>query len=217
MLVVGLLLIAEVLVTLIWQEPFTALYAHGRQAQASRELQALDRAQLPASASAQLAQLKGSDARMAFLAQRLRQQTPGGHALGRIEIPHIGISFTFVQNTDESSLSKGPGHYADTVLPGEHGTVAIAGHRTTYLAPFRHIDSLRSGDRVLLNMPYGQFVYRVESSRVVLPSDVAVIRREQHDRVVLTACTPLFSAAKRIVVSARLESSTPRGAAIARR
>lgn len=216
MLVVGVLLICEVLVTLIWQEPFTALYASSRQAQAARQLQALDRAALPASASAQLAQLNGADARMAFLAQRLRERTAGGQALGRIQIPRIGVSFAFVQNTDESSLSKGPGHYADTVLPGEHGTVAIAGHRTTYLAPFRHIDSLHHGDRVLLSMPYGQFVYRVESSRVVLPSDVAVIRREQHDRVVLTACTPLFSAAKRIVVSARLESATPRGAALTR-
>jgi len=154
MLVCGVLLICEVLVTLIWQEPFTALYASGRQAAASSQLRALERAKLPASASAQLAGLKGADARMTYLAQRLRTHARPGQALGRIQIPHIGVSFTFVQDTDANSLTKGPGHYADTVLPGEHGTVAIAGHRTTYLAPFRRIDRLHRGDRVVLTMPY---------------------------------------------------------------
>ena len=66
----------------------------------------------------------------------------------------------FVEGTGTSDLRKGPGHYPATPLPGERGTVGIAGHRTTYGAPFRHIDRGQArGDRITLTMPYGRFVY----------------------------------------------------------
>jgi sortase A len=87
--------------------------------------------------------------------------------------------------------------------------VAIAGHRTTYRAPFRTIDKLRPGAPVVLEMPYGRFTYRVEETRVVKPSALWVTRPVGYPRVVLTACHPLYSAAKRIVVFARLAGVQP--------
>jgi sortase A len=82
--------------------------------------------------------------------------------------------------------------------------VAIAGHRTTFLAPFRHLDALRAGDRIVLNMPYGRFVYAVQYRRVVSPTAWWITRNAGYDRLVLSACDPLFSAAHRLVVFARL-------------
>jgi sortase A len=91
--------------------------------------------------------------------------------------------------------------------------VAIAGHRTTYGAPFRKIDKVRKGDDITVTMPYGRFTYRVERTRIVAPTAVWVTQRVSYDRLILSACHPLYSAAKRIVVFARLIRSAPRGAA----
>jgi sortase A len=95
--------------------------------------------------------------------------------------------------------------------------VGIAGHRTTYGAPFRRIDRLRRGDAIRVVMPYGTFTYRVERRRIVAPTAVWVTDRVGYDRLILSACHPLYSAAQRIVVFARLEAATPRGALAGRR
>jgi sortase A len=114
-----------------------------------------------------------------------------------------------VEGTDTGTLRKGPGHYPTTPLPGERGTSAIAGHRTTYGAPFRRLDKLRRGQRITLDMAYGRFIYRVERARIVDDQDLSVLRRVRHNRVILTACHPLYSAAQRIVVFARLMREEP--------
>ena len=151
---------------------------------------------------------------MAALARRLGHRARPGDPLGRISIPRAHSNFVFVAGTTGRTLKKGPGHYRDTPLPGQHGTVGMAGHRTTYAAPFRHLDRLRRGDRIEVTMPYGRFFYRVEVTRIVLPDTVGVLRRVKHDRLVLTTCHPLFSANKRLVVLARLVAATPRGDAV---
>ena len=110
-----------------------------------------------------------------------------------------------VEGTDGGSLRKGPGHYPETPLPGIRGTVAIAGHRTTYGAPFRDLDKLEVGDTIDVEMPYGHFIYRVEREQIVEPSATWVTRRVGYDRLVLTACHPKYSAAQRIVIFARLK------------
>jgi sortase A len=125
----------------------------------------------------------------------------------------MGVSAVVVEGTATGDLSKGPGHYPATPLPGEHGTVGVAGHRTTYGAWFRHIDRLRPADAVQLTMPYGRFTYRVERTRIVAPTALWVTRRVAYDRIILSACNPLYSAAQRIVVFARLVSAVPRGPA----
>ena len=128
---------------------------------------------------------------------------PRGTAIGRIELPTLDRSYAFVEGTTTGDLRRGPGHFPGTPLPGERGTVAIAGHRTTYGAPFRTVDRLRRGDAIVVRMPYGRYAYRVEATRVVAPTALWVTRPVGHDRLVLTACHPLYSAAQRIVVFAR--------------
>ena len=98
-----------------------------------------------------------------------------GDAIGKITIPAIGVDEFVVEGTDTASLRKGPGHYPSTPLPGERGTTAIAGHRTTYGAPFRRLDKLKRGDRITLDMPYGRFVYRVERLKIVDDQDLSVL------------------------------------------
>jgi sortase A len=215
LIVAGTLLIADAGLTLAWQEPLSALYARLTQNQLSGDLNKLETAPPTALERRALARLPGEARRLRFLARALRHRVDDGGALGRIAIPRIGAKYVFVAGTDPAALRKGPGHYPATPLPGEPGTVAIAGHRTTYLAPFRHIDRLRRGDQITLRMPYGRFTYAVQQTRIVPPTEVSVTRRVGYDRLVLSACHPLYSAAKRIVVFARLERTEPLGAALA--
>jgi sortase A len=133
-----------------------------------------------------------------------------------VRIPAIGVSYVVVDGTDPATLRKGPGFFPEQPYPGARGTVAIAGHRTTYQAPFRKVDQLQKGNRVIVEMPYGRFTYMVERTRIVKPDALWVLQRTSHDRLVLSACHPLYSAAKRIVVFARLTKTEPRGAALNR-
>ncbi len=178
MMVSGVLLIADAGATLAWEEPVSAFLADRQQASLKTAL--------------------------ATPPKRVIERRPlPGDAIGRIEIPRIGVSRYAVEGTDTASLRKGPGHFPGTPLPGERGTVGIAGHRTTYGAPFNDIDQLRPGDEVAVDLSYGRFVYEVERTRIVAPTEVSVKRRVAHDRLILSACHPLYSAAERIVVFAR--------------
>jgi sortase A len=210
MIVAGAILLADAGATLLWQEPVSAVYAHFQQNALAGDLSALERAPLAPADLRALQTIRDAPRRLAFRARALERRLKAGQAMGRITIPTIGISEVFVQGTDAGDLRRGPGHYPDTPLPGEHGTVAIAGHRTTYGAPFRRIDQLEPGDRIELRMPYGQFTYRVERSRIVPPTETSVTDRVDHDRLILSACHPLYSAAKRIVVFAQLDTAVAR-------
>jgi sortase A len=198
----GLLLLLDAAVTLLWQEPVSAIRAGFAQRRLAADLRRLD-------AAAQRG-ARDERRRRALLAGRMRAGLRDGQAVARLRIPRIGLDDVVVAGTSAADLREGPGLYEESPLPGVPGTVAIAGHRTTYGAPFRHIDALRRGDAIRLELPYGTFTYRVASTRVVAPSDVAAVRAHGHGaRVVLTACTPLFSAAQRLVVSARLSGYAP--------
>ena len=204
----GVLLLLDVAVTLAWQEPISALIAGHEQSQLRHQLTLLGR--LSAADERALASIHDQPARFAALAGRAQERARPGHALGRISMPGLGSSYVVVQGTDGSSLRKGPGHYPGTALPGQPGTVAIAGHRTTYLAPFRDINELHPGDQVVLEMPYGRFVYSVQETRIVKPNAVWVTKPVGYPRLVLTACHPLYSASKRIVVFAKLTEEESR-------
>ena len=184
MIVSGILLISDAVVTLAWQEPVSAYFSERSQVKLEKAL--------------------------IHPPERVVEKRPlPGDAIGKIEIPTIGVSKYVVEGTDADSLRKGPGHYPDTPLPGQHGTTAIAGHRTTYGAPFRKLNELHTNDRIVLEMPYGTFVYRVEKMKIVDDSALWVTHRVDHDRLVLTACHPLYSAAQRIVAFARLTERRP--------
>jgi sortase A len=214
LIVAGTLLILDAGITLAWQEPITAIYARIQQDQLGGDLKHLEAQALTAPVERALHKLASPTKRIAFLARNFRRTVKEGHALGRIKIPRIGANFVVVQGTGTGDLQKGPGHYPSTPLPGMHGTVGIAGHRTTYLAPFRHIDSLKPGDPITVDMPYGRFTYDVERTRIVKPSALWITQPMGYARLVLSACHPLYSASNRIVVFARLVSEVPRGQAL---
>lgn len=213
LIVAGALLLVDAALTLAWQEPVTALYTKLRQDSLAGDLRALERTGPTPLQIQALSRLNNERERIAFLARALKRTAQRGSAVGRIHIPHIGSNFVLVNGTDAASLRDGPGLYPTNPFPGAPGTVAIAGHRTTYLAPFRHIDALRPGDQIVIDMPYGHFVYHVEGKRIVSPTDVSVVRPVGYDRLVLSACHPLFSAAQRIIIFARLTLIVPRGPA----
>jgi sortase A len=211
LLVAGALLLADALVTLVWQEPVSALYSRLQQGRLDDRLAKLEGTEPTALERRVLSRLGTLDRRLAYAARALDRRTDPGDPLGRIRMRSIGVSTVVVAGTDTGSLRLGPGHYPDTPLPGARGTVAIAGHRTTYGAPFRRLDRLGRGDRIEVQMPYGTFVYEVERRRIVPPTATWVTRRVGHDRLILSACHPLYSAAKRIVVFARLVDARPKG------
>ncbi|MEA2177653.1 MAG: sortase [Solirubrobacteraceae bacterium] len=212
LIAVGALLLADAAATLLWQEPLSALYGRVQQGKLDDRLSAIERAPLAAVDQRALSRLDAGR-RLTFAARALRRRSSPGDPIGRIRMPAIGVSEVVVEGTGTGDLRKGPGHYPATPLPGQHGTVGIAGHRTTYGAPFHDVDDLRKGDRIELAMPYGRFTYRVERTRIVPPTATEVTDRVGYDRLILSACHPLYSAAQRIVVFARLERAEARGPA----
>jgi sortase A len=195
LMLAGVVALADAALTLAWQEPVSALRARADQPRLRAELRALEM-RMPGPTSAQRRAAVDASARA------LRASTREGAAVARLEIPRIGLDAVVVRGTRAHDLERAPGLLDTAALPGERGTAAIAGHRTTYGAPFRHIDRLRRGDRVTVATPYGTFRYAVEGTRIVDPGDLSVLRTVGHRRLVLTACHPLFSAARRIVVYA---------------
>jgi sortase A len=215
LIVAGALVLADVAATLVWQEPVTAVV--GLLKRDSTDTRFLSYRSMPLT-PAQLAgvqRLTGEEARVAYLARQEQLTVPDGAALGRLLIGKLGATYDVIQGTGTGDLERGPGHYAATALPGEGETVAIAGHRTTYLAPFRDLNELRRGDRIVLQMPYGRFTYLVQSQRVVTPNAWWITRNIGYERLVLSACNPLYSARQRIAVFAKLVRMQP--AAVARR
>jgi sortase A len=211
----GVLVIADVGITLAYQEPLSSIYSSIKQGEKVSQLKSIESDFLTETDVKEIkkAQVRAKVTKnprvlhqnIGKLAQRLVDESDPGDALGRIEAPGMdGLNMVFVQGTDASSLELGPGHYPETAMPGQGKTVAIAGHRTTYLAPFRHIDSMKRGDKIYLKMPYATFTYSVQKTEIVQPTDVGIIHDTGYERLVLSACNPLYSASQRYIVFARL-------------
>jgi sortase A len=207
LIVAGVLVLADGVTTLLWKEPVSSLYARVQQDRLEDRLAELERSGPPALERRVLARLPDQRRRLRFAARAARRRLEPGDPVGRLRAQAIGLDEVVVGGIGGAELRNGPGHYPETPLPGAGGTVAIAGHRTTYGAPFRDVDELEPGARIELAMPYGRFTYRVERTRILAPTATWVIRRVAYDQLVLTACHPLYSAAERIVVFARLERS----------
>ena len=207
----GVLTLGWALLVWQWQDPFTALYTHWEQRGLARQLdRELARFRPLPGARRTVAVEERS---VALEAARWRRDTHRSQAIGRISIARIGLNMVVVDGTDHDSLTKGPGRDLRTYMPGQNRLVYIAGHRTTYLAPFSHIDAIRPGDAVRLQMPYATFVYRAFAHRIVPASDLSVLRSPRHELLELQACHPRFFASHRYIVYARLVSVAPRGAA----
>jgi len=201
----GVVILADVAATLLWREPTSSIYASVRQHDADSALDDLERG-FPTQADRRAIRgIHGEAQKVDALASAFAKRVNDGDPIGRIVIPSIDLDIVVVQGTSTGDLTKGPGHYQSTPFPGQPGTTAVAGHRTTYLAPFRHLDSLHGGDRIELRMPYATLQYRVERTKVVEPTDVQILHPTGYQRLVLTACHPLYSASQRIVAFARLD------------
>ena len=207
----GVLLLLDAGLTLAWQEPVSALYARLTQDALGGDLEKLEEAGPTPLEERTLRSLPDERRRMAFLARSLKQRLDGGEAAGRLRIPEIGVDQVVLDGTSDDHLRKGPGFFPETPFPGSGGTTAVAGHRTTYGAPFRSIDDLEKGDAIVVEMPYARLEYRVERKRIVNPDAFWVTDRVSYERLVLSACHPLYSAAQRIVVFARQVRVEPRG------
>lgn len=215
---VGLLMF--VLVTIAWGDPFTRLSAQGEQEKLAKAFAEV----APASGELSDAALDPELTRRA--AALARKTTKLGAPAGRISIPRIKMRRIFVNGARVPDLTKGPGLYREVRFPGSGEAVAIAGHRTTYGAPFLNIDKLQGGDSIVLEMPYGRFTYAVTRREIIGPRDWSILEFGAAERtpaararvkqtrrcvggtcehLVLTACHPKYSAAKRIAVFARLK------------
>jgi sortase A len=209
LVVAGLGAGAWALVVWQWQDPFTALYTKYEQHKLASTFAhrfgdyrppAL---RVPTSLPAEQARVKAE-------ATAYRRALHEGQPVGRLIVPRLGLRMIVVNGTSHDDLTKGPGRELHTFMPGQDELVYIAGHRTTYLAPFAHIEKLRAGDRATFELPYASFEYRVTSHRVVAADDVAVLRSHHHELLALQACHPRFFATHRYIAYAKLVRVTPR-------
>ncbi len=208
-MIAGIALIADAALTVVWQEPVSAAYSAVVRGQLDDELAQLDTRGPAASESAVLEALATRDQRIAYLARSIRRRVAYGQPIARISIPKLGLRRAVVDGTDTAALRKGPGLIESTELPGLGGTTAIAGHRTTYGAPFHSIDRLRKGDRIVVGTPYGSFVYAVERQRIVKPTIRGCSIASAASGSCSPPATPLYSAAERIIVFAELVRYRP--------
>jgi sortase A len=207
-MVAGAASIVWALVVWQWQDPFTNLYTAYQQRKLASSYKhrlatyrppVLQKAPAGATPKASIA---AERRQIALAARRYRTILSPGQPVGRIKVHRLGLSAILVAGTDHDSLTKGPGWESSTFLPGEGQLIYIAGHRTTYSAPFAHIDALRPGDLVTIEVPYGTFTYVIRSHRIVPANDLAQLRSHNREVVALQACHPRFFATHRYIAYA---------------
>jgi sortase A len=208
LIVAGTLALAWVVVVWQWQDPFTAIYTHVQQNRLAHTYEKRVRVYHPRPAHGNLAAV---EQQVATEARAYRRSLHTGDPVGRLRIGRIGLEMVVVQGTDHETLKKGPGHYEPSAVPGEGHLIYIAGHRTTYLAPFAHINDIRVGDYVTFSVPYAAFTYRVHRHYVVRSDQLSVLRDHGSEILRLQACHPRFFASHRYIVDATLVSVTPTG------
>ena len=202
----GLVALVWAFVTWQWGDPATSLYTRWEQRSLEASYrQVRDRYAL----SPEPRNTRDPAAAIRTAARRLRLATHSGQAIGRLEIPRLDLDMLLVDGTDTASLRKGPGLDRRTFMPGEGELSYVAGHRTTFGAPFAHIDRLEAGDRVVLRMPYATLVYRVSRHVIVAADDIARLHSQGRELVALQACHPRFSARERYIVYAVPVRATP--------
>lgn len=209
LIVAGVLVLAWTFVVWRWNDPFTSLYTRWQQHKLTDQYATLS-ARYHGHRVPQRASRTDASRIIAADARRYRADAKQGAAIGRIVVPRLDLNMVLVNGTDHDTLKKGPGRDPRTYMPGEGELVYIAGHRTTYLAPFARIDAIRVGDPITLHMPYGTFLYRVTGHQIVDSDALWVLQTHHRDVVALQACHPRFFATHRYIVWAKLVRVTPR-------
>jgi len=201
-LVIGLGVLAWSATVYLWKDPLTTAYTAYQQRKLETKLdttfedwKARTRPARPRSLPPK------ADVRREARAYRLASDE--GDAIARIEVPRLGLDAVVVNGTSSGDLRRGPGRHLETWMPGEGRLVYIAGHRTTYGAPFSDIDKLRRGDPIHLELPYASMEYAVVSHRIVDDNDLSVLDPRGREELVLQACHPRFFANERYLVYAR--------------
>jgi sortase A len=185
-----------------WNDPFTSLYTRWQQHRLAGVYERTVAAYHPKPVRP-TATVAAKERAVATEASHYRRIEHRGAPIGRIAVPRLGLHMLFVNGTDHDSLVKGPGRDLRTYMPGEGQLVYIAGHRTTYLAPFAHIDSLEPGDPITLKLPYATFVYSVTGHVIVDAHDLSLLRSHNREQLALQACHPRFFASQRYIVWAK--------------
>jgi len=202
LLVIGVGVLAWAATVYFWKDPFTTAYtAYEQRRLASNLDEQFDSwrpNREPVSQSGE--PTKRDD--VSREAKRYRLASKDGDAIARIRIPRLDVNLVVVNGTSVSDLRRGPGRHLETYMPGEHELVYIAGHRTTYGAPFGDINELQPGDTITLELPYATIVYRVTRHRIVDDNDISVLESPHHEQLVLQACHPRFFASQRYLVYA---------------
>lgn len=209
MMIAGAGALAWALTVWQWQDPFT--FAVQRLEQ--RELAQSFGRRLEQSAPAGAAVTSAVDVRrdLPRAATAWRKRSKRGDAIARLRIPSLGLNAIIVNGTDTETLKRGPGRYLGSAMPGEGELVYVAGHRTTYGAPFSRIDRLRKGDPVFVELPYGTLEYAITGTRIVPATQLSVLRSKGFEQLALQACHPRFFATQRIIAYAKPVGFTPPG------
>ena len=217
MIVFGVCAVAWVVLVWQWQDPFTALYTKYEQHKlASRFAHRFADYKPPASVGPVTKKPGGSvsidaaRARIRAEAAAYRRALHEGDPVGRLIVPRLGLKAIVVNGTGHDDLTRGPGRDLRTYMPGQNELIYVAGHRTTYLAPFAHIDSLKPGDKITFVLPYGTFEYEVTGHRIVPADDLAVLQSHHREELILQACHPRFFATHRYLAYAKLVRVEPR-------
>ena len=213
MVAAGICMLAWAVTVWQWQDPFTAVL-HNRDQRSltrsfERELQRHAAPRVPVSTAPSVADVRKALERSAV---QWRKRLKQGEAVGRLRLPTLDVSEIVVNGTDTASLKRGPGRYLGTAMPGEGELVYIAGHRTTYGAPFADITELSKGDRVFIELPYATFEYAITGHRIVEDTALWVLKSRGYELLALQACHPRFFATHRYIAYARPVGVTLRGA-----
>ena len=204
LLVVGFGVLAWAATVYLWKDPFTTAYTAYEQrkleSSLDRRFETWKPARHPASHATAQPKPRIDDVRSE--ARRFRLESHEGDAIAKLKIPRIHLDAVVVNGTGTADLRRGPGRHLETYMPGERQLVYIAGHRTTYGAPFGDIDKIRPGDLITASLPYATVTYRVTGHRIVDDNDLSVLKTHHREQLVLQACHPRFFASERYLVYA---------------
>jgi sortase A len=204
LLVIGIGVLAWAATVYLWKDPFTTAYTAYEQRKLASKLDEQFETYKPTRRPVvQTTKPKPRQDDVRREARRYRLASEDGDAVARLRIPRLGLSAVVVNGTSVSDLRRGPGRHLETFMPGERQLVYIAGHRTTYGAPFGDIDKLKPGDPISVELPYATVDYRVTRHRIVDDNDLSVLDTQHHEQLVLQACHPRFFASQRYLVYAR--------------
>ena len=201
--VLGALVLVWALAVWQWQDPITLVLNKRAQSELSSAYAVRVEREQPLLRPRPLAKTAPSQAK---LAAAYRKRTEPGEPVGRLTVPRMDLRVMVVYGTDTETLKNGPGLDPSTGFPGQNFLTYVAGHRTTYGAPFSDIDKLRPGDKITFEVPYGTYRYEVVGHRIVRDDQIEVLKGRGREELALQACWPRFFASHRYIAYAKLVS-----------